>query len=313
MRTEQVDWKQLTFGVEIEFVGGRPEDVELLPGWVMSLDELQTDDAGEESGSELKPPPLRWADREQVRAMLARLLATGAEANWSCGLHVHVGLEPWAPEGIPRLIDAALRYQESVQALLQTAEDRLVYCPPVDPEMRDRYRSDPSEASLLRSGRPQSHRCGLNLAAWHGNGTIEIRYANGSLRYEEVMATVAFALRFVAAIGEGRELPADPRLLALAIGAPTSGYPPPLPAPRWHHERVWLEDALIPTLLPHARRLIPGSEILDVRPRPDGLLVRIEDVTDGRHYGYLFRLTAAGWVVERPLSGAAPEVGRFDP
>ncbi|UUZ83844.1 amidoligase family protein [Paenibacillus sp. P26] len=55
-----VDWKELTFGVEIEFVGGAPEQVELLPGWIMDLNERQTDDTGDESGSELKPPPLVW-------------------------------------------------------------------------------------------------------------------------------------------------------------------------------------------------------------------------------------------------------------
>jgi hypothetical protein len=90
-----VDWKDLKFGFEIEFTGGVPEEVELLPGWEMSLDERQIDETGAESGSELKPPPIVWEQREQIREMLSRLRAQGATANWSCGLHVHVGLEPW--------------------------------------------------------------------------------------------------------------------------------------------------------------------------------------------------------------------------
>ncbi|MDF2716450.1 MAG: hypothetical protein K0R28_3375 [Paenibacillus sp.] len=95
MWPKQVDWKDLKFGFEIEFTGGVPEEVELLPGWEMSLDERQIDETGAESGSELKPPPIVWEQREQIREMLSRLRAQGATANWSCGLHVHVGLEPW--------------------------------------------------------------------------------------------------------------------------------------------------------------------------------------------------------------------------
>ncbi|MDG0795104.1 amidoligase family protein [Cohnella ginsengisoli] len=75
MRPALMDWKELRFGVEIEFVGGNPERVELLPGWIMSFDERQIDDTGAESGSELKPPPIKWEDRGQIREMLARLQA----------------------------------------------------------------------------------------------------------------------------------------------------------------------------------------------------------------------------------------------
>ena len=62
MWPKSVDWQELRFGVEIEFVEGDPEGVELLPGWVMSLDERQVDDAGEDSGVSLKPPPMLWRD-----------------------------------------------------------------------------------------------------------------------------------------------------------------------------------------------------------------------------------------------------------
>ena len=198
-----VDWEELRFGVEIEFVGGNPAAVELLPGWVMAFDELQVDDTGEDSGAELKPPPLLWRDREQMRVMLDRLKATGARANWSCGLHVHVGLEPWGQDIVLPLVDAALAHQDALRGLLRTAEDRLIHCPPVVPAMRDRYLVNPERASLVRRGRPQSHRCGINAAAWFDFGTVEIRYPNGSLEYDEVGNTVELCLRFVAAVGRG--------------------------------------------------------------------------------------------------------------
>lgn len=296
MKPLLMDWKDLRFGIEIEFVGGKPESVELLPGWTMAFDERQMDDTGEESGGELQTPPIQWKDRAQIREMLRRLLATGARANWNCGLHVHVGLEFWGEEAIPDFIEAALLHQDSVKYLLQTSEDRLVYCPPVTPEMRDRFISAPGETALLRRGRPQSHRCGINLAAWFDHKTVEIRYANGTLHYDEVMTTIEFCLRFVAAIGTKRTLSNNPGQLAMEIGAPLTGYPPPIPAPRWYRERLWLENMLVPILTPFANSLVPDSEILQILPRPDGLLVAIED-TDGKVVRYLFQLSANGWRV----------------
>lgn len=296
MKPLLMDWKDLRFGIEIEFVGGKPESVELLPGWTMAFDERQMDDTGEESGGELQTPPIQWKDRAQIREMLRRLLATGARANWNCGLHVHVGLEFWGEEAIPDFIEAALLHQDSVKYLLQTSEDRLVYCPPVTPEMRDRFISAPGETALLRRGRPQSHRCGINLAAWFDHKTVEIRYANGTLHYDEVMTTIEFCLRFVAAIGTKRTLSNNPGQLAMELGAPLTGYPPPIPAPRWYRERLWLENMLVPILTPFANSLVPDSEILQILPRPDGLLVAIED-TDGKVVRYLFQLSANGWRV----------------
>jgi hypothetical protein len=47
------DWRELRFGVEIEFVGGAPGELELLPGWQLPPWELMDDDDGTESGGEL--------------------------------------------------------------------------------------------------------------------------------------------------------------------------------------------------------------------------------------------------------------------
>ncbi|MCQ6559483.1 amidoligase family protein [Paenibacillus mendelii] len=190
MWPRSVDWKALRFGVEIEFIDGSPKELELLPDWVMSLDELQLDETGADSGSELKPPPILWRDREQIRMMLTRLQAQGASANWSCGLHVHVGLEPWGDKIILPLIDAALRYQETIQALVQTSAHRLIFCPPVTHQMRREFMEAPSPEALRHRGRPQSHRCGINIAAWFDIGTVEFRFANGSLDFDEVIQTI---------------------------------------------------------------------------------------------------------------------------
>jgi hypothetical protein len=246
-----VDWQKLRFGVELEFVDGDPDRVELLPGWEMKRNEQQDGDDGRPSGAELSPPPLAWADRDQIRVMAERLRMAGARA-------------------------------------------RLIFCPPVTPALRSRYLARPERASLVHWGRPQSHRCGINAAAWFDKQTVEIRYPNGSLDGEAILRTVELCLRFVAAVGAGRRLPPEPLALAEALGAPAEGYPPPIPAPLWHLERMWLEQALVPVLAPRLQQMAPGGEILQIRPVPEGLRVEVE-FPNQRTTCYFVRPSPSGW------------------
>ncbi|GIP40510.1 hypothetical protein J31TS4_37900 [Paenibacillus sp. J31TS4] len=295
-----IEWTELTFGVEIEFVGGAPTELELLPDWEMALDERQIDETGEESGSELKPPPIRWADREQIRTMLRRLREQGALANWSCGLHVHVGLEPWGEDALLPMLEAALASQQALEGLLRTSGHRLLFCPPVLPEMVSRFREAPCSEALRRTGRPQSHRCGLNFAAWYDIGTVEIRYANGSLDEDEVLRTIELCLRYVAALGAGWTLPTEPPALAERLGVPAEGYPPPAPAPRWFQERMWLEEMLRPILAPLALQLAPAGEIHHILPVEDGLLLAVE-TQDDKLDRAVVKPGPGGWRLDRVL------------
>ncbi|MFZ5816439.1 MAG: GNAT family N-acetyltransferase [Bacillota bacterium] len=311
-----MDWQQLRFGVEIEFTDREPAAVERLPGWSWHPSDRQFDDRGAESGGEFQSPPITWAERGQIGQMLERLRAAGATANWSCGLHVHVSIEPWGQGMVDRLLEAAISCQEGLRTLLQTPPHRMLFCPPVTPAMRERFRERPERRSLVYRGRPQSHRCGINAAAWFDNGTVEIRYANASLEAEPVLRTVELCLRFVAAVGEGRALPAEPAALAEALGAPAGGYPPPSPPPLWHRERLWLEEALLPALTPRVEERVPGGEILFIRPAPGGMLVAVESEGSRLTYfrlqagpeGFRFGQTAAGEVlsVRRAVPEEAP-------
>ncbi|WP_189318994.1 amidoligase family protein [Laceyella tengchongensis] len=297
-----VDWKELAFGVEIEFVGGDPAQLACLPGWVMSLEEKQLDETGRASGSELKTPSIRWDDRQQIQTMLSRLKEQGASANWSCGLHVHVGLELWGESILLPMMDAALSCQEAMRSLLRTSAHRLIFCPPVTQEIRERFIANRCEEALLRPGRPQSQRCGINLASWFYFGTVEIRYANGTLCFKEIVNTIELCLRFVAAVGAGHKLTCDPDGLAQPLGAPAEGYPPPLPVPRWYEERVWLEELLIPILLPLIAEKVPGGEIHHLLPVPDGLLIAVE-MPDSKMCKYVVCPPATGWDRLRRMNG----------
>jgi hypothetical protein len=109
-----------------------------------------------------------------------------------------------------------------------------------------------------------------------------------------VLNTIELCLRFTAAIGAGRRLPAEAERLAHELGAPVSGYPAPVPPPQWYRERMWLEDALLPVLTPHVLRLEPDGEIPHIVPGAEGMLVAVEN-PDGQLTSYIFRPTAEGW------------------
>ncbi len=296
MWPSSIEWRALRFGVEIEFVGGRPAELEPLPGWRLVPGEAQTDEDGADSGGELVPPPLLWSERAQIREMVARLRAVGARANWACGLHVHVGLDPWGQSAVLPLVDAALACQDALRALVGTAEHRLRFCPPLTRDMRRAWTERPSADALRRPGRPASHRCGIHPASWYTYGTVEIRYANASLRYSEVARTVELCLRWVAAVGAGLPMAtADAEALARAVGAPRYGYPPPQTPPQWYRERMWLEEALLPALGPLALERAAG-EVLEIRPAADGAVVVTVEGPDGQVAARVpFRWGSGGW------------------
>ena len=245
-------------------------------------------------GAASAPAPLGRAGADSRHVGAAPEDRRGRELE--LGLHVHVDLSAWGESIVPRLLDAALETQDALRTLLGTSEHRRMYCPPVTPAMRDRYAGAPCARSLRYPGRPQSRRCGINAAPWYDIGTVEIRYANGSLDDDEALRTIELCLRFVAAVGEGRALPNDPSALAAALGAPAAGYPPAAKPPRWYRERMWLEEALAPIAAPIVARHMPGGEVLSILPVPEGQLVEAED-DDQTIRRFTLRPKTDGWEV----------------
>ena len=299
MWPREVPWDALRFGVEIEFVEADPAAVALVPGWTMDRSEQQRVPSGAYSGAEAKPGKLAWAERHQIGVMFDGIVAAGGAVNWSCGLHVHVGLEPWGFDVVGPLVDATLATQGGLRALLQTAQHRGLFTPDLTPALRDAWRADPDDEDALRHrGRPQSSRCGVNVAAWYDFQTVEIRFPNATLDPDPAYRTVELCLRWVAAVGADRVLPTDAAELAAALGAPDTGYPPPHPEPIWHQREELLTELLAPVLQPMISAEVPGAQILFVRPTAEGFYAKTDRGNRDNHR-FWFRPHAGGFCLER--------------
>jgi hypothetical protein len=151
------------------------------------------------SGAEVKPTKLAWGDRAEIGEMFQALRVAGGSVNWSCGLHVHVGLEPWGEDIVLPLLDASLANQDALRELFQTPQHRMLFAPALTAAQRDAWLAAPGEDQIRHIGRPQSARCGVNVAAWYDFGTVEIRYPNATLDPDAACRTVELCLRWVAA------------------------------------------------------------------------------------------------------------------
>ena len=274
-------WTELEFGVEVEFVDADPDSVRLVPGWTMDRGDSQLALTGARSGAEAKPGKLGWAQRGEIDQILAAIEAAGGAVNWSCGFHVHVGLEPWGESILEPLLDATLTTQGALAELFMLPPHRQLFAPELSEAMCEAWRANPDEDALNHVGRPQSHRCGVNVAAWYEHRSVEFRFPNATLDGDEARRSVELCLRWVAAVGEGRELPSEMRALAKALEVPAEGYPAPHPEPPWHRREEQLNELLIPVLQPMIEREVPGAEILFIRATPEGLTAKTD--RGGRH------------------------------
>ncbi|MBI4138908.1 amidoligase family protein [Candidatus Uhrbacteria bacterium] len=245
------DWRDLRFGIEIEFINARRGDIELLPGWEFHTEDSLYDDRGqavptydEDSllGGEIVSPPLGWDDIRQIEIMLRRIRAAGGKANWSCSTHIHVEIAPWGEAVLGKFIDAAYRSEHALRGLVQTPPHRIIYTPPTTLAIKQAFHAATSSAArrraLIYGPLPYSWRGGINLQSFWKHGTVEYRLANGSLVFRQVERAIRLFMAFTAAVLAGKRTAETSAALADQLGIPTRGYPPRRSAPRWWWRQI---------------------------------------------------------------------------
>ncbi len=248
---QYVSWDKIWFGIEFEFMGAHKKDVIVPTGWDLSAEEwlfanspLRPSVDGDPSlpdveitdGAELRTPPMQYDEIDNLLPVLDNFKAAGSYTNYSCALHIHISLQHWGDRIIPQIIESALHSEKALYEILQSSPYRFVFCEQYTEETLRQFKTaaDNRERYLSLISRWEPfHRYGINLSSfWDRCGTVEIRYANGSLDFDEVRNVVELYLKYIAAIQYSTIRALDGLSLLDKLNIPTGRrYPSPDPIP----------------------------------------------------------------------------------
>lgn len=164
--------------------------------------------AGDDYKVEVVTPICRYEDIERIQEIIRLLRKTGAMANKSCGIHVHVDASNHNAKTLRNLVNIFYSKQDLIYKALQVdtgREER--YCRKVGEkfmnEMNAEKPKDLSEVADIwykpyygsRNNHYHSSRYhGLNLHATFTKGTVEFRLFNGTTHAGKIKAYIQFCL-----------------------------------------------------------------------------------------------------------------------
>ena len=198
---------EMTFGIEIEchlpLAVSRDQVKARLPrGWSIHGDgsirgyDYRTRHAMEVV-SPTAPTLLLRGSRgmEQVRRVVATLRELGAQVNFSCGLHVHIGFDKqWRPGTLnyrvmQHMVGIVAELQKGIYASTGTlSRETGTYSRPLP-------HGENIAANLAAA--PANRYCVINLSTFKSNPTVEFRAFAGTLNINKMTAHILTALRVV--------------------------------------------------------------------------------------------------------------------
>lgn len=168
--------------------------------------------ASMEYSCEVVTPILQYEDIEDLQAIVRELVAEGAMANSSCGIHVHVDGARHTPESLTRLLNFAVGRQDLIYEALQIGARENQWCHKVSRELLKAMKRDGIQSRTMAEqtwysrandgytgGVDHQHYNstryhGINLHAFWTKGTVEFRLFNGTTHAGKIKAYVQFCL-----------------------------------------------------------------------------------------------------------------------
>lgn len=215
---------ELTFGIEIETQGiSKPRAVEVIANVIggqvdrysYSCTAVAPDgrkwkavsDGSIGNGAEVVSPILTYSDIPQLQEICRALRRNGATVDHRCGIHVHVGAQPFNAKSLGRLVSYWNRQELILQQMFNCRPGRFGHwARPVDAaflaEVENRRPGNLDQLNRAWYGRhnpsPQHYDGtryhGLNLHNVWYRGTIEFRTFDATLHAGKVKAYVQFCL-----------------------------------------------------------------------------------------------------------------------
>ena len=160
---------------------------------------------------EVVSPILQYEDIEDLQNIVRELVKSGAMANDSCGIHVHVDGANHTADSLINLVNLFTGRQDLFYEALQNITRAERWCQKASKEMMKAMRKGEHSKEAIervyysqlnngyRGGIDHSHYCnaryrGLNLHALYTKGTVEFRLFNGTTHAGKIKAYIQFCL-----------------------------------------------------------------------------------------------------------------------
>ena len=161
---------------------------------------------------EVVSPICQYSDIEDVQEIIRKLRASGALANDSCGIHVHVDGKNHTPDSLVRLMNLTVGRQDIIYEALQIGDRANRWCKKINRDLlsamrRDKDRSresieriwysranDGYEGRIDHQHYNSTRYHGVNLHAFFTKGTVEFRLFNGTTHAGKIKAYIQFCL-----------------------------------------------------------------------------------------------------------------------
>ena len=167
--------------------------------------------ASDKYSCEVVSPILQYEDIEDLQNIVRKLVANGAIANASCGIHVHVDGKNHNADSLINLVNLFTGRQDLFYEALQNQDRADRWCQKASKEMLKAMRKGEHTKDALeriyyselnngyRGGIDHRHYCsaryrGLNLHALYTKGTVEFRLFNGTTHAGKIKAYIQFCL-----------------------------------------------------------------------------------------------------------------------
>lgn len=156
---------------------------------------------------EIVTPILKYDDIEDLQEIVRQLRHSGAKANETCGIHVHIGAEKHNAKTLSNLINIMTSKQDLIYKALDIKTSRERYCRKLEPELSEKVRRNKPDslekmADIWYYGYGEDRTAHYNSSRYHclnlhsvfTKGTVEFRLFNSTTHAGKIKAYIQFCL-----------------------------------------------------------------------------------------------------------------------
>jgi len=171
-----------------------------------------TNESIDEYKVEFVTPPLKYDDIELLQEIVRKLRESGAKANRSCGIHIHIDGANHTPDSLKRLVNFMVERQDLIYEALEIKERANQWCKKLNRNLLKEMRAckdlstsaaeciwygpsnDGYNAGINHSHYNPTRYHGINLHSYFSKGTVEFRLFNSTLHAGKIKAYIQFCL-----------------------------------------------------------------------------------------------------------------------